>query len=227
MQPDYSDVRFFDGECDEAITKLSYEIEYNEYYKRQEAIGKIKTKTTEGSLPNRWWLDGLSIDMDDDITTIVKEEWRPEDKELVFCHIEGYEFGAGLAFYDAEFASIYDRAVRHRDSILFDEYSIFTGIEPQWAQKARALIEVDDYRKRIEFAEENPKDIYIPKDKEFVYGHCHGYPFYASVVFYDAKKSAAFSELTGKRTGFKYDWYAPYQGEWPDWAKEAQKKLQD
>ena len=45
--------------------------------------------------------------------------------------------------------------------------------------------------------------------------------------FYDAKNKTTFKISDGDRAGFKFDNYELYKGEYPDWAKEAQKKLED
>ena len=45
--------------------------------------------------------------------------------------------------------------------------------------------------------------------------------------FYDAKKGRAFSGIDGDRKGFIYDNFELYKGEYPEWAKEIQKKLED
>ena len=43
-------------------------------------------------------------------------------------------------------------------------------------------------------------------------------------VFYNAENSHIFS-LRGKKLSFTYDNYAPFEGNWPDWALEAYKTL--
>lgn len=62
--------------------------------------------------------------------------------------------------------------------------------------------------------------IFHPKDKELVW--CWDDDGYASrsLGFYDEKNGCLFNRL-GHRNGPRYDLYAPYIGEYPDWTKEA------
>jgi len=68
---------------------------------------------------------------------------------------------------------------------------------------------------------------YKPKDKELVCCWDDDYPFSRYLVFYDAKNNRVFRSGDGSRLGAKFSHYAPYEGEWPEWAKEAVKKLED
>ena len=47
-----------------------------------------------------------------------------------------------------------------------------------------------------------------------------------NTAFYDARNKCVFNHF-GKRNGFSYDNYELYKGEYPDWAKEALKTLED
>ena len=66
-----------------------------------------------------------------------------------------------------------------------------------------------------------------PKDKELVWAWDDWCFFERYLIFYDAKNCCAFYSKDGGRNGCNYDHYAPFEGEYPDWAKEAQKKLED
>jgi hypothetical protein len=66
-----------------------------------------------------------------------------------------------------------------------------------------------------------------PKDKELVWCWDDDYPFSRYLAFYDAKNNRVFRSGDGSRLGVKFSHYAPYEGEWPEWAKEAVKKLED
>jgi len=45
-----------------------------------------------------------------------------------------------------------------------------------------------------------------------------------NIRFYDAKNNCTF-DLYGKRNGWKYKNYKPYEDEWPEWAKKALEEL--
>ena len=47
-----------------------------------------------------------------------------------------------------------------------------------------------------------------------------------NIRFYDAKNNCIFW-LNGQRNGCEYDHYEPFEGEYPEWAKEAVKRLED
>ena len=66
-----------------------------------------------------------------------------------------------------------------------------------------------------------------PADKELVWCWDNNKPFIRSLCFYDVKNRCTFYDDSGRRDGMSYDNYAPYEGEWPEWAKEAYKKLVD
>ena len=65
-----------------------------------------------------------------------------------------------------------------------------------------------------------------PEDKELVLASNDDTICMKSLVFYDAKNDCAFSGK-GCRDGAEYDHYAPFEGEYPEWAKEALKRLED
>ena len=65
-----------------------------------------------------------------------------------------------------------------------------------------------------------------PKEKELVWAWDTSY--YTKLAgFYDAKNKCLFKAVYGERKGPQFSNYAPYEGEWPEWAKEAYKKLED
>lgn len=68
---------------------------------------------------------------------------------------------------------------------------------------------------------------YKPKDKELVWCWDDDFNFERDLKFYDKENNTTFSIADGKRSGYPYDHYASYEGEYPDWAKEALKKLED
>jgi len=67
---------------------------------------------------------------------------------------------------------------------------------------------------------------WTPFDKELVWGWDESYTAYRNVGFYDAINRCMF-QIDGERDGYAWDNYAPFDGELPEWAKEAYKKLQD
>ena len=66
-----------------------------------------------------------------------------------------------------------------------------------------------------------------PKDKELVWAWDENFHFGKMLMFYDLKNRRSFNTVLGNRTGYRHDHYAPYEGEWPEWAKEAVKKLEE
>ena len=66
-----------------------------------------------------------------------------------------------------------------------------------------------------------------PEDKELVWVWDSHYEYGRQLRFYDAEYKTTFNVTSGKRGGSSYENYAPYEGEWPEWAKEAYKKLED
>ena len=68
---------------------------------------------------------------------------------------------------------------------------------------------------------------YKPKDKELVWAWDDNFHFGKMLMFYDSKNRRSFNTVLGNRIGYRHDHYAPYEGEWPEWAKEALKKLEE
>jgi hypothetical protein len=69
--------------------------------------------------------------------------------------------------------------------------------------------------------------LWIPKDKELVWGWDNQDKFWRSIGFYDPKTDSTYSPVDGKGQFYRYDNYSPYEGEWPQWAKEAAKLLDE
>jgi len=65
-----------------------------------------------------------------------------------------------------------------------------------------------------------------PQDKELVWAWDDFMDFRKHVGFYDAKNNCLFCPVNGIRNGQTYDHYAPYEYEWPTWAKEAYERLE-
>jgi hypothetical protein len=66
-----------------------------------------------------------------------------------------------------------------------------------------------------------------PHDKELVWCWDEGAKFERALRFYDKKNNRTFNGHSGQRAHFSWDYYAPYEGEWPKWAKEAVKDLRN
>ena len=67
---------------------------------------------------------------------------------------------------------------------------------------------------------------WLPADKELVWAWDNGMNYKKHVGFYAAENNCLFCQLDGARNGISYDHYAPYEGEWPEWAKEAYERLE-
>lgn len=65
-----------------------------------------------------------------------------------------------------------------------------------------------------------------PKDKELVWASDDDAICMKSLVFYDDENNCTFTGK-GYRDGAEYDNYAPFEGELPEWAKDALEKLED
>ncbi len=65
-----------------------------------------------------------------------------------------------------------------------------------------------------------------PKDKELVWAWDDDDAYRRLVTFFDSRNNCAFS-YEGQRSGHIFDNYEPFEGEYPQWAKEALSKLED
>ena len=90
-------------------------------------------------------------------------------------------------------------------------------------------IDVEDNVSLVNLITKNWKKLELPwkpKDKEFVWAWNCENPCMKSLVFYDAKNNCNFTGV-GRRDGCCNMYYAPFEGELPEWAKEALKRLED
>jgi len=67
---------------------------------------------------------------------------------------------------------------------------------------------------------------WIPQDKELVWCWDDNTEFGRILKFYDAVNCATYNANNGQRNAGEFDHYAPFEGEYPEWAKEAVKKLE-
>ena len=67
---------------------------------------------------------------------------------------------------------------------------------------------------------------YQPKDKELVWAWDDDDIAKRYLVFFDSRNDGCFS-YDGTRVGARYNNYAPFDGEYPQWAKEALVKIED
>lgn len=65
-----------------------------------------------------------------------------------------------------------------------------------------------------------------PKDKELVWAWDNGDDCSKVLAFYDIKNNCCFCP-DGRRNGADYSYYSSFEGEYPEWAKEALNKLED
>ena len=68
--------------------------------------------------------------------------------------------------------------------------------------------------------------VWKPKDKELVWAWDDDDDCRRAAIFYDSKNNCAFS-YEGERNGHVFDNYAQFEGEYPQWAKEALSKLEE
>ena len=62
------------------------------------------------------------------------------------------------------------------------------------------------------------------QDKQLVW--CWDDTYVRELRFYDAKNKCPY-RVDGQRDGLLFNNYEPYKGDWPEWAIEAQKTLED
>jgi len=86
--------------------------------------------------------------------------------------------------------------------------------EGQWLEKEENNLDITHEKRE-------------PKDKELVWAWNNDKEFGRRFGFYDAKNNKLFNFVNGTRNGYHFSKYATYEGEWPDWAKEAVKNLED
>ena len=90
-------------------------------------------------------------------------------------------------------------------------------------------IDVEDNASLVNLITKNWTELKLPwkpEDKEFVWAWDYENPCMKSLVFYDAKNNCNFTGV-GRRDGYCNMYYAPFEGELPEWAKEALKRLED
>ena len=68
---------------------------------------------------------------------------------------------------------------------------------------------------------------WVPEDKELVWCWDDDTEFGRILKFYDAVNCATYNANNGRRNASGFDHYAPFEGEYPEWAKKAIKKLED
>lgn len=65
-----------------------------------------------------------------------------------------------------------------------------------------------------------------PEDKQLIWAWNDHVLYRRILTFYDSKNKCCF-DGNGERDGNYYDNYAPFEGEWPQWAKNALEELED
>jgi len=68
---------------------------------------------------------------------------------------------------------------------------------------------------------------WAPDDKELVWCWDDDTEFGRILKFYDAKNCVTYNANNGRRNASGFDHYAPFEGEYPEWAKVAKKKLEE
>ena len=90
-------------------------------------------------------------------------------------------------------------------------------------------ISVEDNVSLINLIKNNWTELKLPwrpKDRELVWAWDENDNCRRALLFYDAKNDCCFS-YNGESDGPTYDHYAPFEGEWPQWAKDALVYLED
>ena len=90
-------------------------------------------------------------------------------------------------------------------------------------------IDIEDNASLVNLITKNWTELKLPwkpKDREFVWAWDENDNCRRALLFYDAKNNCCFS-YNGESDGPTYDHYAPFEGEWPQWAKDAIVYLED
>ena len=108
----------------------------------------------------------------------------------------------------------------------WDEFPIHGAVlKNQW--------EIDAWRRDGKAFSDHPSDSDIkyeewtPEDKELVWCWDDGTEFGRQLRFFDVKNNCTFGRMEGRRGETRWRYYEPFDGELPEWAKEARKKLED
>ena len=90
-------------------------------------------------------------------------------------------------------------------------------------------IDIEDNASLVNLITKNWTELKLPwkpKNKELIWAWDKDSSCRRVLLFYDAKNNCCFSN-NGKNDGPEYDHYAPFEGEWPQWAKDALVYLED
>ena len=90
-------------------------------------------------------------------------------------------------------------------------------------------IDVEDNASLVNLITKNWTELKLPwkpKNKELIWAWDKDSNCKRIVTFYDAENNCCFCS-DGARNGYVYDHYEPFEEEYPQWAKEALKKLDD
>ena len=90
-------------------------------------------------------------------------------------------------------------------------------------------IDVEDNASLVNLITKNWIELKLPwkpKNKELIWAWDEDSSCRRVLLFYDAKNNCCFSD-NGTSDGPEYDHYAPFEGEWPQWAKDALVYLED
>ena len=90
-------------------------------------------------------------------------------------------------------------------------------------------IDVEDNVSLVNLITKNWTELKLPwkpKNKELIWAWDKDSSCRRVLLFYDAKNNCCFSD-NGTSDGPEYDNYAPFEGEWPQWAKDALVYLED
>ena len=90
-------------------------------------------------------------------------------------------------------------------------------------------IDVEDNVSLVNLITKNWTELKLPwkpKNKELIWAWDKDSSCRRVLLFYDAENNCCFSN-NGTSDGPEYDHYAPFEGEWPQWAKDALVYLED
>ena len=90
-------------------------------------------------------------------------------------------------------------------------------------------IDIEDNASLVNLIKNNWTELELPwkpKDRDLVWAWDENDNCRRALLFYDAKNNCCFS-YNGESDGPTYDHYAPFEGEWPQWAKDALVYLED
>jgi len=167
-----------------------------------------------------------SVEHDDNSVVIIFSEDNPKFKR-----------GDFLICITSEITVIFEELESAQGKTFETFYNNSGYSNVNWSLGYFRLCTDKEKQEMIDYMHSNGKDwdevnmkvipyVWKPKDKELVWAWDDDDDCRRAAIFYDSKNNCAFS-YEGERNGHVFDNYAQFEGEYPQWAKEALSKLEE